>query len=264
MGDTILVNGTNKPFLEVSTRFYRFRVLNGSTARIYNLALSNGADFFLIGSDGGILTQQETLKSLMIGPGERADLLIDFSGAKVGDMIYLINEKFSDMGDAQGAQSYKIMSFNVSSIKTDEFILPTILLPFTKLSGATKTRPFKLTMKMGHSKMGMHQINGKTFESGRIDESVTLGSTEIWEFDNTTGDEAHPMHVHGVHFQVVARKGGRNRILPQEKGWKDTVLVAPMESVQVIMKFEQKGKFVIHCHNLEHEDDGMMLNFFVG
>ncbi|PZX52792.1 FtsP/CotA-like multicopper oxidase with cupredoxin domain [Algoriphagus ratkowskyi] len=263
MGDTILVNGTHKPFLEVGTRFYRFRVLNGSTARIYNLALSNGADFYVIGSDGGILPQPERVKTLMLGSGERADILIDFSDVAVGKMVYLMNEEFSGMGDAQGKQTYKIMSFDVNRSENEDFMLPASLIPFTKLSGASQTRPFKLTMSMGHSKAGMHKINGKVFDAARIDQSVSFGATEIWEFDNSTGDEAHPMHVHGVQFQVVARTGGRNTILPQEKGWKDTVLLAPKEKVQVIMKFEQKGKFVVHCHNLEHEDDGMMLNFEV-
>lgn len=263
MGETILVNGTYKPFLEVATRFYRFRILNGSTARIYNLALSNGAEFYVIGSDGGILPKPERVKNLLLSSGERADILVDFSSMEVGKVVYLMNEEFSGMGEAQGKQSYKIMSFNVARSENNDFILPASLLPFAKLSGASKVRPFKLTMAKKHSSSGMHQINGKVFKSDRIDEVVDFNTTEIWEFDNTTGDEAHPMHIHGVHFQLVARIGGRNTILPQERGWKDTVLVAPKEKVQVIMKFEQKGKFVLHCHNLEHEDDGMMLNFEV-
>jgi blue copper oxidase len=263
MGDNILVNGTLKPYLEVSTRYYRFRVLNGSSARIYNLALSNGADFYVIGSDGGILPQPEKVKNLMLGTGERADILIDFSSVKVGEMIYLTNEIFSTMGTSQGTQSFKLMSFNATKQETDTFKMPTSLIPFSKLSGATKTRPFALTMDMMAMSGGMHKINGKVFKADRIDETVNLGATEIWEFDNSTGDEAHPMHVHGVQFQVISRTNGRNALFPQEKGWKDTVLVAPKEKVQIIMKFEQKGKFVMHCHNLEHEDDGMMLNFEV-
>jgi blue copper oxidase len=263
LGDNILVNGTSKPYIEVATRFYRFRVLNGSTARIYNLALSNGADFYVIGSDGGILPQPEKVKNLILGSGERADILIDFSSVKVGEMVYLTNETFTTMGTAQGTQSFKIMSFNVSKQETDTFKLPTSLLPLTKTTASSKTRTFALTMDMMAMSGGMHKINGKVYKSDRIDETVTFGATEIWEFDNSTGDEPHPMHIHGVQFQVVSRSGGRNAILPHEKGWKDTVLVAPKEKVQVIMKFEQKGKFVFHCHNLEHEDDGMMLNFEV-
>jgi FtsP/CotA-like multicopper oxidase with cupredoxin domain len=110
--------------------------------------------------------------------------------------------------------------------------------------------------------MGRHSINGKIFEMDRIDETVSAGTTEIWEFDNSSGDEIHPMHIHGVQFQVIERIGGRNRIIASEKGWKDTVLLMPGEKVKVIMTFPNyTGVFVFHCHNLEHEDDGMMLNY---
>ncbi|MFN3999178.1 multicopper oxidase family protein [Algoriphagus sp.] len=109
---------------------------------------------------------------------------------------------------------------------------------------------------------GMHTINDKTFEMDRIDETVKSGTTEIWVFDNSLGDEIHPMHIHGVQFQVLERIGGRGVKIASEKGWKDTVLCLPGEKVSVIMTFPNHlGKFVFHCHNLEHEDDGMMLNF---
>jgi FtsP/CotA-like multicopper oxidase with cupredoxin domain len=96
----------------------------------------------------------------------------------------------------------------------------------------------------------------------RIDETVKAGTTEIWEFDNMMGDEIHPMHIHGVQFQVLERMGGRGELIATEKGWKDTVLLMPGEKVRLIMTFPQYiGMFVFHCHNLEHEDDGMMLNY---
>lgn len=263
MGENILVNGTNKPFLEVSTRFYRFRVLNGSSARIYNLAWSDGADFYVIGSDSGMLASPEKVKTVLLGTGERIDILVDFSSLKVGEMVYLMSEIFNTMGNSQGNQPFKIMSFNVNKQETDAFKLPLTLIPFNKIQNSSKTRTFALTMDMKNMSAGMHKINGKVYKSDRIDESVSLGTTETWEFDNSTGDEAHPMHMHGVIFQVVSRSGGRGTILPHEKAWKDTVMVGPGEKVKVIMTFAQKGKFVFHCHNLEHEDDGMMLNFEV-
>jgi FtsP/CotA-like multicopper oxidase with cupredoxin domain len=102
------------------------------------------------------------------------------------------------------------------------------------------------------------------YEKDHMAFQVKAGSTEIWEFDNTKGDEIHPMHVHAVQFQVLSREGGRNQIFPSEKGWKDTVMVMPKEKVSVIMKFpDHLGMFVLHCHNLEHEDDGMMLNYMI-
>ena len=117
-------------------------------------------------------------------------------------------------------------------------------------------------MNMGGMGSGMHTINDKVYDLNRVDETVKAGDTEIWEFDNSTGDEIHPMHIHAVQFQVLSRTGGRGALIATEQGWKDTVLVMPGEKVRVIMTFPQKkGLFVFHCHNLEHEDDGMMLNF---
>ncbi|MFN3852124.1 MAG: multicopper oxidase family protein [Spirosomataceae bacterium] len=263
MGDNILVNGTASPYLNVSTRFYRFRVLNGSSARIYNLALSNGANFYVIGADSGMLEKPESVNSLLLASGERVDILVDFTNIALNTEVYLENKTFTGMGTAQGTQAFKVMKFIVNKQETDTFKVPSSLISLAKLSNATKNRSFALTMDMASMNGGMHKINGKIYSATRIDETVAVGSTETWEFDNSTGDEPHPMHIHGVQFQVVSRTGGRNTILPQEKAWKDTVLVAPTEKVKVIVKFEQKGKFVFHCHNLEHEDDGMMLNFEV-
>lgn len=118
------------------------------------------------------------------------------------------------------------------------------------------------SMNMGGMGSGMHTINDKVYDLGRVDETVKAGDTEIWEFDNSEGDEIHPMHIHAVQFQLLSRTGGRGSLIATELGWKDTVLVMPGEKVRLIMTFPQKkGLFVFHCHNLEHEDDGMMLNF---
>lgn len=117
-------------------------------------------------------------------------------------------------------------------------------------------------MSGGMNMTGMHQINGKTYNKNRIDETVAANATEIWEFDNSQGDEPHPIHIHGVHFQVLERTGGRGQLMVSESGWKDTVLLLPQEKVKVIIPFASlTGVFVFHCHNLEHEDDGMMLQY---
>jgi FtsP/CotA-like multicopper oxidase with cupredoxin domain len=107
--------------------------------------------------------------------------------------------------------------------------------------------------------MNGHTINGRQFEMERVDERVEQGSTEIWEFINNS-NIPHPMHVHAVQFKVLDRSGNRG-LTPTETGWKDTVLVMPGETVRVIMSFNApKGLYVFHCHNLEHEDNGMMAN----
>lgn len=275
MGQYITVNGVYSPYLNVNKRNYRLRVLNGSNGRIYNVALSNNASFAVIGSDGGLLASPQTVSSLILGPGERADLIVDFSSYSLGTDLYLVSKTFN-AGEAQGTQEFKMMKFTVSQNDTDTFSLPGTLsvLNLIPESSATKTRTFSISnagMGMGgHGGMsgmnmkGMHKINDKTYDAGRIDETVQAGATEIWVFDNSTGDEPHPMHIHGIQFQVLDRTGGRNVLIPTESGWKDTVMIMPGEKVRTIMTFHQnKGKYVVHCHNLEHEDDGMMLQFEV-
>ncbi len=270
MGPYITVNGVYSPYLEVKTRKYRIRVLNGSNGRIYNLALSTGDPFTVVGSDGGLIVTPQTTGSLILGPGERADLIVDFSGYSPGSDIYLISKTFS-AGTAQGLQEFKIVKFRVTQKEADSFSLPAFLSNINKIpeNSAIRTRVFDISNagmeNGGHEGMsmkGMHRINDKTYDKNRIDEMVQAGNTEIWVFDNSAGNEPHPIHIHGVQFQILDRTGGRNSLLPTETGWKDTVLLLPGEKVRVIMTFGQnKGKFVFHCHNLEHEDDGMMLQF---
>lgn len=268
-GESVLVNGTPGAVLEVATRTYRFRLLNGSNARIYNFALSSGAAFHLIGTDGGLLGAPTELSSILLAPGERADVLIDFNSLALGSDLYLQSNSFSGTG-SQGKQTFKILKFKVARQDTDNFKLPAALMSVEQIpsSEAVATRQFNIGHMMNHGGMSgmsgmlMHQIDGKSFDATRRDEVVNAGTIEIWEFNNTIGTETHPMHLHGVQFQVLSRSGGRGAVQSWEKGWKDTVLVFPGESVRIIIRFpENKGKFVFHCHNLEHEDGGMMLNY---
>lgn len=270
-GQYICVNGCWSPFVAVQTRMYRLRLLNGSNARAYQFSLSNGDDFHLIGSDGGLLSHPYRIRQLLLSPGERADVLVDFGTVAAGQEIYLQSDAFDGAG-SQGKQSFRILKFVVADQVTDPFTLPTVLGNVAPLleSQAVKTRSFDITnahtaghggMDMGNS-ASIHKIGGKSFEMERVDETVEGGAVEIWEFDNSQGADLHPMHLHGVHFQVLSRTGGRNTVQPHETGWKDTVLCMPGERVKIIMKFPRNpGVFAFHCHNLEHEDSGMMLNY---
>ena len=266
LGEQILVNGVSSPYVAVANTWYRLRLLNGSTARVYNLAMTNNIPFHIIGSDGGLLQASEHEMSLMLGPGERADVLVDFSSLPHGTEVFLTSGKFSKY-ELQGRQSFSILKFKVELNSTSTFSPPSILSSIQRISEASaiRTRTFDIAGMVGsegHEGMDRHAINSKTYSEVRIDETVEAGTTEIWEFDNSTGDEIHPMHIHGVQFQVLHRSGGRNALIATERGWKDTVLVMPGEHVRIIMTFPQyKGLFVLHCHNLEHEDDGMMLNY---
>lgn len=271
MGESILVNGIYSPYTEVSTRYYRLRILNGSNARLYNLAFSNNADMIIIGNDGGLLKNPVTVKEILLAPGERLDVLVNFNGSPIGTELFLLSKEFANAGDAQGKQSFKIMKFKVTVTVTDSFTVPTKLSIIYSLpaSSSVRSRTLDISNPMEHHGYPMndgmrmrHRINNKLFDSSRIDESIKSNTNEIWVFDNSKGDEPHPMHLHGVFFQVLQRIGGRGSLIASETGWKDTVLVMPGETVQIIIPFESNlGKFVFHCHNLEHEDDGMMLQY---
>ncbi len=265
MGQSILVNGIYSPIQFVETAKYRIRILNGSNARIYNLAFSNSAAFSIIGNDGGLISEPEVVNEAILAPGERLDIIADFSTLSLDDEIYLMSKIF-DAGSVQGKQEFKILKFKVNSKVTDSFKIPSTLSSITLLSNgmALRTREFDIANKndnIGMSNM-KHTINGKSFDPNRIDEKVSFSSIETWIFDNSKGSEPHPMHLHGNSFQVLSRTGGRGSIMPSEKGWKDVVLCMPGEKVKVIIPFNSfTGKYVFHCHNLEHEDNGMMAQY---
>jgi FtsP/CotA-like multicopper oxidase with cupredoxin domain len=271
LGDTILVNGAPSPYHEVEPGVYRLRVLNGSNARIYNVAFQDDLSFMVIGTDGGLLPEAIETNELLMAPGERADILVDFSGLKKNS-IHLISKPFDvpSGGGMMGMQNmmgssgpeqgtgFDLMEFRIDGESKQESVdLPGQLSEstFPEASSADRTRPIRLDMQM----MNGHTINGRQFEMERVDERVEQGSTEIWEFINNS-NVPHPMHVHAVQFKVLDRSGNRG-LTPTETGWKDTVLVMPGETVRVIMSFNApKGLYVFHCHNLEHEDNGMMAN----
>ncbi len=264
LGESILVNGKVAPFHEIKSQTYRLRILNGSNARIYNLAFSNNQSFTIIGNDGGLLKAPVSANSILICPGERLDVLVDFSSFNTGDEVFLISKLFGGAGNAQGSQQFKILKFKIIQKINAPFIIPSILSSITPLTAAqaSRTRNFDISNPGMNMQSGTHRINNKLFDENRIDETVSASAVEIWQFDNSQGDEPHPMHIHGIDFQILQRTGGRNILIASESGWKDTVLVMPGEIVKVIVPFgSNSGRFVFHCHNLEHEGDGMMLQY---
>jgi FtsP/CotA-like multicopper oxidase with cupredoxin domain len=275
MGDQVLINGF--PNFEQSTAAnpHRLRVLNGSNARVYALAWSDGSPLTVIGTDGGLLEKPEQRDYLVLSPGERVDLWADFSGYEVGDQLQLvsINPKYGKK------KSFPLVNVRIDRPAESEHTLPAVLsaLSFHEKQDAVNLdnpRQFLLSM-------GMHRqwfINGKQFEMTRVDknETVRLGDLEVWDFVNLAehgmGVLEHPMHIHGLQFQVLERESTAeysedNAMINQgqvDTGWKDTVLVMPGERVRVLLKFEDfEGLYLYHCHNLEHEDMGMMRNYRV-
>jgi FtsP/CotA-like multicopper oxidase with cupredoxin domain len=258
LGDVMLVNGTPDAWLSVDRGLYRLRLLNGSNARIYKVALSDGHAFHLVGTDGGLLPAPASVTSVMLAPGQRLEILVDFSTYTVGSTLLLKSLPFSGGGGTQGAEM-NLLRFYVDSAATGNATIPTALQPFTPFTSAQakRTRVFTLAMS------GMtHTINGQLFNMQRVDFSVPFGDVEIWEYRNT-GTEPHPMHAHAAFCQVLSRSGATS-VPPEDTGWKDTVLVNAGETVRVLTRFDtHPGVFVHHCHNLEHEDSGMMQNFDV-
>jgi FtsP/CotA-like multicopper oxidase with cupredoxin domain len=283
-GDTAYVNGVRLPSKSVETTTYRVRVVNGSTSRILRLALSNGQPMTLIGNDGGLLPAPVSLTHIDMGTGERVDLLIDFGQAAVGSRVTLTSAVFesparmgnmvtgggiSGMGRAgagalaQGARM-ELVEFTVDRAVTPMAWKPRAFPRVATLDPPTAKRTAKRSrIFQFNSAMMQHDINGRTFDMERIDETVRFGDTEVWTFVNES-PFPHPVHMHAVQFQVIERLGGRARIMPWERGFKDTVLVYPGERVSVAAAFDRyRGRFLMHCHNMVHEDMGMMMNYAI-
>jgi len=257
LGDVPLVNGTPEAYFEVQKTLYRFRLLNGSNARIYKIAFSDNSPFWVISTDGGLKDEPSQMNNLYLAPGERVDILFDFFPYTIGNSLTLQSQTFTGVGN-QGLQM-DLLRFDVVGNLSSGGIVPQNLsaINYHNINDIQRTRNFVLSQSgMGS---GMHRINGLTYDMNRIDEQIPFDELEEWKFINNTNN-FHPMHVHGVMFQVYSRNGNTN-LQPNDKGWKDTVLVNPNETVSVLVKCnDYSGIYLLHCHNLEHEDDGMMLN----
>ncbi len=305
-GDFILVNGKAWPVLEVEPRKYRFRMLNASNSRFYamefNLEKMAGAtkvyrnlNFFQIGTDGGLLNAAVETKSLLLGPGERADIVIDFSQANVlGETIILTNDARSPfpMGDSIDPQTNgQIMAFkvvkplniNIPDSKQPQSLRP-VNIPLLRAMPGVPGR--ELILAEGIDELGRLKpllgtsAMGPLNWSDPITETPRINTTEIWSIINVTPD-THPVHKHLVQFQIMDRQRfdtatyvpGRPETLqllgspippgPQESGWKDTVRANPGEVVRIIAYYDLLGEYVWHCHILEHEDYEMMRPFEV-
>jgi len=259
LGDTILVNGAPWPYLEVSATRYRFRILNASNARRYELALEPGneAPFVQVGSDGGLLGAPVMHRTIRIAQAERFDVVIDFSKYDAGDEVTLKNR----MGEGKTSD---IMRFRITRKESDDSAVPRKLSDMTEFDGLTEsssglTRELRFT-RVADNGRTMWGINGEPFDPGRMAARPELGATEVWHLK--AAPAAHPIHLHLVHFKVLSRNG--REPLATDAGWKDTVDLTSGEEARVLVRFDgYRGRYVFHCHNLEHEDMMMMANFEV-
>jgi spore coat protein A len=248
IGDTIVVNGTVSPRFAVKRALYRLRFLNASNARAYRLELSGGEPMVQIGGDGGLLEAPVPRNAVTLGPAERVDVVVDFRRLRAGAQVQLTNGLGS--GDTG-----VVMRFDVTGRSTDSGRLPSRLRPREDIPAPSATRRWDLMFAT--SGTPQWQLSGLAFDMDRIDARPKLGTTERWLFVNGS-HRAHPMHLHGVHFRVIERSSGA--VPAAERGWKDTVMVATDETVIVQPRFgPYPGRYVFHCHNLEHQEKAMML-----
>ena len=290
-GNTIVVNGRTWPFLEVEQRRYRFRFLNGCNSRFLILRFDNDLPFWQIGTEGGFLPAPVQLNQLLMGLAERADVIVDFTNVPVGTQIILQNlgpdEPFGggipgvDFAPADPDTTGQVMQFRVvpaSSVDTSRDPAQLKLPAFRPLGPASTTRQVSLN-ELGSTFPGfdgptaalLGTLNGGGAAvplqwEDPITENPALGATEVWEMHNFTED-AHPIHIHEVQFQVVDRQpiGGSPRPPESwETGFKDTVTAYPGEITRVKALFDRPGLFVWHCHIVEHEDNEMMRPYFIG
>ncbi len=269
-GDTLLVNGAAEPVSRVEATTYRLRLLNGSASRIYELAFPASVRTTVIGADIGSLPTATPVTSVTLAPAERVDLIVDFSAAARSTVTMetrafdLPEGTFGPRGMGRGPSMMRgrqgdpgrLMQFIVGESPRVRAAMPRLasweLPPLPR--GATERRFVFSSMMMDHT------INRQSFEMARRDVVTRAGAVERWTLVND-GPVPHPVHLHAARFLVRERTGGRGRTFPWESGWKDTVLVLPSEVVTIDVHFApHQGLFLLHCHNLVHEDMGMMLN----
>lgn len=243
-GDKILINGVYQPYFDVGDRKYRLRILNASNARIYNLALSSGDLFTQIGTESGLLPGPVTRADMRMGPAERLDVVVDFAG-RLGQDVYLVDTR----------TGMQLLKFRVIQHLIDDSSIPPTLRPVPDIGEPTVTRNWSFDHTAGH-----WTINGLRFDPNRVDARPLLGTTERWIFTNVTG-LPHTVHMHDVYQQCLSRNGGA--CYPYETT-KETWYLDPGESIELKLKFtDYTGMYMLHCHMIEHADDGMMAQFEV-
>jgi suppressor of ftsI len=261
LGETILVNGTYDPHVEIRDGCVRFRLLNASNARVYSIGFADEREFHLVGTDGGLVEQPERMTKVQLSPGERAEIVARF---RPGERVVLrsfepdLGTNFFE-GRFVGADD----SFDLLEICAAETLDPAGELP-DRLADQVEVKDGRVARTRRFELSGGGQITDKRMDMNRIDEVVGTGSAEIWELRNAAGTP-HNFHVHGVSFRVLDYRG--DPAPPHLSGLKDTVYVPPGDTVRLLVRFPDYGDpdtpYMFHCHILQHEDRGMMGQFVV-
>ncbi len=283
-GDVLLVNGVPWPTMKVKRRVYRFRVLVASISRSYRFALSTGEPFYVVGTDGGMTPTVQAVSSWRQGTAERYEVLIDFRRYKVGQRVDLRN--LSNKNNIDFANTGKVMRFQVvdSSQPADTYRIPSTLDRGPQdWADRGAIDPMLLTRDMVTARRqlvvrrtgGLWTINGETWDdverSGfmQVDDRQSQPyDIEEWEITNLSGGWFHPVHIHLIDAKIIARNTNNGKPFAWESGPKDVFYAGENESITVLLQMttggHQGGRYMVHCHNLVHEDHDMMVQFAVG
>ncbi len=266
LGNHDTINGAVDPYMEVSRRKYRFRLLNTGPSRFYQLVLSNGEHLVMIANDGNLLPRPVRMPDgVKVTPAERMDVVVDFSDAEIGDTIYLVNvmDQWHGAGptgiilDAEDGDP--VLEFRVTGDAPDPSRLPNHLRsrPDILAHEVERTRMFEFD-----NQTNGWTINGRQFDANRVDEMVPVGSTEEWTLRNNAEDWEHPVHIHLEEHQIVSRNGKKPP--RHERGRKDVTVLGPGEEIVIRIRVRTwTGRYPIHCHNTVHEDHAMLIRWDV-
>lgn len=276
LGEEVMVNAIFDPYLDVPAQVVRFRILNGSAERSYMFGFSDNRTYYQIGSDGGLLTAPVELSRVQLAPGERAEILVDFSGnlnQTTSLMSYGSELPDNVPGAAQGPGAgnilngvdFEVLEFRIQDANNNPVTtIPATLVehnPWTEEQAVrTRTKTFENPSAPGEP----FTIDGLIFDMSVINDTVLVEDIEIWELTNNS-NSAHPFHIHDIQFYILDRNG----VPPaaNEQGLKDVVMVNSDETVRFITKFADFANdeipYMYHCHILIHEDRGMMGQFLV-
>ncbi|MBT2402002.1 MULTISPECIES: multicopper oxidase family protein [unclassified Streptomyces] len=257
--DTLLANGKAYPYFQVAARKYRFRLLDSSNLRSFTLRLADGSELIQIGSDGGLLPKPFRTDSVELSPGERADIVIDFSRYPVGTKIVLEN---TNLGGGPVEKFGQVLRFDVVRTAADTSQVPSVLRTLPALPTPTAERSVVMRMDESDNPNAPGYLNDKVYDPERIDAFIRHGASEVWTITNVNTFLPHNFHMHLVQFRVIERNGKAPG--PAESGLKDTVWLMPGDTVKVQATFDTyRGTYLYHCHLIDHSAMGMMAQFKV-
>jgi spore coat protein A len=261
VGDHILVNGRFAPYLNVDTHRYRLRLVNTSPFTSYDFTLSDGRPFVQVGTGNGLLPRSVVRQDILLGPAQRADVVVDFRGELGKDVVLQSVPRINAPPGAAGSPSAQIMAFRVSTAVSDNSRVPVTLRPVLSMRQPKRVSAvWSVGLKKGLPGSEW-TFDGRSFDPKRVVLKVVKGTTQLWELRNDT-KMTHYIHLHEELWRTVSRDGKAPP--PWERGLEDTWRLDPGERVRVMAKFTDfTGVFMIHCHMLDHEDDGLMAQFAV-